>query len=66
MEDKSLGDSDDPKMTSNDIVSVKHLKSTFEGIQNLGGGTDIKVHYLLYFEMTMVCLYIFFCKFPGL
>lgn len=43
MEDKSLSDHDDPKMTSDDILSVKHLNSTFEGIQNLGGGTDIKV-----------------------
>ncbi|XP_057802169.1 brefeldin A-inhibited guanine nucleotide-exchange protein 5-like isoform X2 [Salvia miltiorrhiza] len=42
----SLSDHDDPKMTSNDIISVKRLDSTFiasgEGIQNLVGGTDIK------------------------
>ncbi|XP_047964493.1 brefeldin A-inhibited guanine nucleotide-exchange protein 5-like isoform X2 [Salvia hispanica] len=47
MEDSevSLSDHDDPKLTSNDIISVKHLDSTSIGdeeIQSLVGGTDIK------------------------
>ncbi|KAL1532818.1 brefeldin A-inhibited guanine nucleotide-exchange protein 5-like isoform X1 [Salvia divinorum] len=48
MEDSevSLSDHDDQKLTSNDILSVKHLDSTSiapgEGIQSLVGGTDIK------------------------
>ncbi|KAL1552145.1 brefeldin A-inhibited guanine nucleotide-exchange protein 5-like isoform X1 [Salvia divinorum] len=48
MEDleKSLSDHNDPKKTSNDIITVKHLDSTLiasgEGIQSLVGGADIK------------------------
>lgn len=54
-------DHNDPKMTSDDILSVKHLNSTslvsVEGIQNLVGGTDIKVYWYLqwhgYVNMTI-------------
>ncbi|XP_047971675.1 LOW QUALITY PROTEIN: brefeldin A-inhibited guanine nucleotide-exchange protein 5-like [Salvia hispanica] len=48
MEDleKSLSNHNDPKKTTDDIITVKHLDSTLiasgEGIQSLIGGTDIK------------------------
>lgn len=48
--EEPLSDHDDPKTASNDIISVKHVNSTSiasgEGIQNLVGGTDIKVYCL--------------------
>ena len=66
MEDleKSLSNHNDPKKTTDDIITVKHLDSTLiasgEGIQSLIGGTDIKVYHSHWY------VYIFLVQFDDM